>query len=164
LSASMDYCELCGKPITGRPIRSVVDGVEMILCIDCYLKLSKGGRARLAKAPPNVKAATGRLAQKRARIKEVYDLAEDYYERIRRAREDRGWSTATLAQKLRISESLLRKIESGKVKPSIDLAKRIEKLLKIKLLEPVIEEESYYGYDQDYVTLGDIVVIDDEER
>ncbi|MCE4604545.1 MAG: multiprotein bridging factor aMBF1 [Aeropyrum sp.] len=159
------YCDICGSPIQGRPYRALVDGAEMVLCLSCYMRLSRGGRAQpVREAKPRRPRGVRRP---RRLAPDMYDLVEDYPERIREAREARGWSTAVLAQKLRISETMLRKIEAGKLKPSLDLARRMEKVLGTKLLEPVVDEDVYYGdddYGRDYVTLGDIVVIDRDEE
>jgi len=161
------YCEMCGTRIAGRPYRALVDDVEMVLCVSCYLKLTKSGRAkplparqeRRREAPKRRKPATRKISL------ELYDIVEDYDERIRRAREAKGWTTAVLAQKLRISETMLKKIESGKMKPSIDLARKMEKLLRVQLLEPVeIEEEvDYTPPPPGTVTLGDVVVVRKDE-
>lgn len=97
------------------------------------------------------------------RVRGDYDIVPNYGEIVRRARESKGWSASVLAQKLRISEAMVRKIEAGKYKPPIDLARRMERVLKVKLLEPVIEEEYMGVEEEDYVTLGDIVVVRDEE-
>ncbi len=148
----------------GRPIYAEVEGAPMYLCIDCFERLYRAGRAKLASRRAVEEGSVKHVRKRARRGPEVYDLVEDYAERIREAREARGWSTSALAQRLRISESMLRKIESGKVKPSIDLARRIEKVLRVKLLEPVVDEETYYGEGgEDYVTLGDIVVVDRDE-
>ncbi len=157
------YCELCGSPTGGRPYRALVDGVEMILCASCYLKLSRTGRAVLV-SQKKPRKSLARPRRPRRLPLEAYDIVDDYYERIREAREARGWSTAVLAQKLRISESMLRKIEQGKLKPSIDLAKRMEKVLRIKLLEPLEDSEEYEYGGSTTVTLGDIVVVDSDEE
>ena len=160
-AAGTVYCDLCGGPIQGKPINVDVDGAEMLLCLPCYTRLSRSGRAR--RLPPPRKPSKPKRVQRRPLV-DLYDLVEDYYERIRSAREEKGWTTSVLAQKLRVSESLIKKIEAGKVKPSMDLARRIERVLNIKILEPVVEEEAYYGYgDEDHLTLGDIVVVDRDE-
>ena len=160
------YCEACGAPIAGRPYYALVDGVEMILCVSCYLKLTKSGRAKPLPRPRRQAGPAGQAAPRRRatarRSPAEYEIVEDYAERIREARESRGWTPAVLAQKLRISESLLRKIEQGKMKPSIDLARRMESLLRIKLLEPVEEEEEGEA-EEFYPTLGDVVVIRRDE-
>lgn len=159
------YCEMCGAPIAGRPYYAIVDGVEMILCASCYLKLSRSGRAKLVRRPQSesLQKAIERIRRVERRRVEEYEVVEDYAERIRRAREAKGWTTAALAQRLRISESLLRKIEQGKMKPSIDLARRIESILKIKILEPAEYEEEEVESEEFYPTLGDIVVVRRDE-
>lgn len=160
------YCEACGAPIAGRPYYAIVDGAEMILCASCYLRLSRSGRARLVTRhrEESLEKSLERIRRiERKRRVDEYELVEDYAERIRGAREARGWTTAALAQKLRISESLLRKIEQGKMKPSIDLARRIESVLKIKLLEPAEYEDEEVESEEFYPTLGDVVVIRRDE-
>jgi putative transcription factor len=137
----------------------------MILCASCYLRLSRSGRARLVTRhrEESLEKSLERIRRiERRRRVEEYELVEDYAERIRGAREARGWTTAALAQRLRISESLLRKIEQGKMKPSIDLARRIESVLRIKLLEPAEYEEELES-EEFYPTLGDVVVIRRDE-
>ncbi len=158
------YCEVCGSPIPGRPYRALIDGVEMILCPSCYLKLTRSGRAIPVKQRPAKTTRVPRGTRPARKVSlELYDIVEDYYERIREARESKGWSLSVLAQKLRISESMLRKIESGKMKPSIDLAKRIEKILKIQILEPTELEEEFEAPPPGTLTLGDVVVVRRDE-
>ena len=156
------YCEVCGMEIKGPAYRAEVDGVEMTLCPSCYYKLSRSGRAKLVRRRGGEKRRVAR--PRRPRI-EMYDLVSDYDARIRSAREARGWSTRVLAQKLRISEAMLKKIEAGRMRPTIDLARRIEKLLKIELLVPseVEAEEEYTGPPPTSLTLGDIVVVRRDE-
>ncbi|MMZ71147.1 hypothetical protein D1872_344050 [compost metagenome] len=49
------------------------------------------------------------------------------------------------------------------MKPSIDLARRIESILKIKILEPAEYEEEEVESEEFYPTLGDIVVVRRDE-
>jgi putative transcription factor len=159
------YCELCGMPIVGRPYYAEVDGVEMVLCASCYLKLTRSGRAKPLRRPSRPRSVS--IPQRRReRVIVEYELVDDYDERIRSGRQAKGFTLAELAQKLRISESLLRKIEQGKMKPNIDLARRIERILGVKLLVPTEEpEEPGGGGLPEYPTFGDIVVIrKDKER
>ena len=88
---------------------------------------------------------------------------EDYADRVRRARQQLGWSQAVLARKIGEKENTVKRIESGRLMPTIDLARRLEKVLKIKLLEPVVEEEFSSERANTYLTLGDIVRIRGEE-
>ncbi|MMZ71099.1 hypothetical protein D1872_343420 [compost metagenome] len=60
---------------------------------------------------------------------------------------------------------MLRRIESGKMKPSISLARKIESLLKIELLEPteLPDMEEDYRSDPGTLTLGDVVIVRKDE-
>ncbi|GAB6148393.1 multiprotein bridging factor aMBF1 [Stetteria hydrogenophila] len=166
------YCEMCGAPIAGRPYYAIVDGVEMVLCASCYLKLYRSGRAKpvTKRREESLEKSLERVRRVEARARRPsigeYEIVEDYAERVReaveRAMATRGWSRAVIAQRLRISESLLRKIEQGRVKPSIDLARRIESLLGVKLVERV-EEEEEASAEEFYPTLGDVVVVRRDE-
>ena len=117
-------------------------------------------RGNIGYLPSSLKSnRTGRTVSREV---EEYEVVEDYSVRIRRARERLGWSRKVLAEKVRVSENVIRRIEDGSLMPTIDLARRLEKVLGIKLLEPVVDE--YYEsstskrrYEE--LTLGDIAEI-----
>ncbi len=90
---------------------------------------------------------------------EGFDLVEDFGERVRKARESRGWSEAALAQRLKVSVDVIRKIESGKLKPPLQLARSLENILKVKLITSTEEEELEATGKPESITLGDIVVV-----
>ncbi len=95
---------------------------------------------------------------------ERYEVVPNYAELIRRARERLGWTHRILAEKVRESERTIKRIEAGELVPTIDLARRLERVLGIKLLEPVVEEadEALASGGQRkrfYLTLGDIAEI-----
>ncbi len=154
----VETCEMCGMPIKGKPYKAIVDGAEMILCQRCYNKLIKSGRAT-----PVYERKVVQVKKKVERFEGQLELQEGFGEIIKKGRESRGWTQQTLAQKLRISESMLKKIEQEKMKPSINLAKKIEQLLKVRILQPVEYEEMEEGSFHDKVTFGDVVVIRRDE-
>jgi putative transcription factor len=93
-------------------------------------------------------------------VSEKLELVDDFAERIRRAREALGWDQKTLALKLKVSENIVKRLESGKLRPPIDLAKKIEEILNIKILVPAVDEMvSSRGKVEKYVTFGEIVSI-----
>ncbi|MET1101990.1 MAG: multiprotein bridging factor aMBF1 [Pyrodictiaceae archaeon] len=192
------YCELCGAPIQGQAYRIVVDGVEMIVCYNCYRRYLERIRSLPKPAPspktealyrtPSTKSpsstpsrgaaragptSTHRLVEhkrilsqpKRRGVSErqamAYEVVSDYAERVRKARERLGWSQKMLAERVRESENVIRRIELGKLKPTIDLARRLERVLGIKLLEPVVEEPETSDRERGgfHLTLGDIAEI-----
>ncbi len=62
-------------------------------------------------------------------------LVEGFGQAIKRARDQRQWHQRELAQKLNEKESIISKIETGKFEPDAKLARKLEKLLGIKLIE-----------------------------
>ncbi len=167
------YCELCGRLVTDeRMLKTVVvEGAVLHVCIYCYRRLAKQGKimeekplARKYVSKSRVKSVQktvgGRTMVRKSRIPyEEYEIVPDYAKRIREARMRMGWSTKVLADKVREKENVIKRIESGKLMPSIELARRLERILHIKLLEPVVEETTYTGSKggEDYFTIGDLI-------
>ncbi len=103
---------------------------------------------------------------RRSSIDEKLELVEDYAERIRKAREKLGWSQRVLAEKVKVSENVIKRIESGRLRPTIDLARRLEEVLGIKLLVPSVDQELTEAGStkvKTYVTLGEILSVRNEE-
>jgi putative transcription factor len=98
---------------------------------------------------------------------ERYEVVEDYAEKVRAARQRLGMTQRELALKVRVSENVIKRIEAGTLVPTIDLARRLERVLGVKLLEPVVDEEyatpstgrSRGKREEFYLTLGDIAEI-----
>lgn len=132
-------CEMCGKSIATR--RHDVSGTVMNLGVCC----SKYGTPLDTPAPAGSKAAVTQNLERRASrmtSRDVYqqptlDLVEDFGRRIRTAREKKGWTHAQLGDKVSARVPELHKIEAGGLRPSDDLAKRMERELGITLLEKV---------------------------
>ncbi len=70
----------------------------------------------------------------------VEEIVEEYAIKIKQAREKKGLNQEEFARFLGERESILQKIESGKQKPTIELAKKLEKQLGIQLIERIEEE------------------------
>lgn len=87
------------------------------------------------------------------------EVTEDYDRIIRESRERLRMDTTELAKRLKVSENVVKRFEAGRLKPTIDQARQLEKVLGVKLLVPTevgegVEEE----IDTD-VTLGDVANI-----
>ena len=175
---------MCGAPIEGRAYTIYVDGVEMIVCERCYRKYMARAkkastdtplRLRLAQPKPRrameVQPSTrqrptspAKASKPRPRrrstglgLVERYEVVEDYAERVRKARERLGLSQKDLAQRVKVGENVIRRIESGTLVPPVDLAMRLERVLGVKLLEPVVEEEEEpIESGEFHLTLGDV--------
>lgn len=89
---------------------------------------------------------------------EEVEVVEDYAERIRDARGSQGWTQQFLARKLNERESFIKNIEAGRMAPPVAIAKRLEKLLDIRLLEKPSQEEIQPKIERGSdLTLGDVV-------
>lgn len=172
------YCELCGREVSETLCKTItIEGAVLRVCPTCYSRLVKNKGSSLVSQQKTTLYHTRQdnsreLGRKwsRARIpkrilEEEFDVVPDYSKRIREARQRLGWSTRVLAEKVREKESVIKRIESGKLKPSIDLARRLEKVLHIKLLEPIVEEKTTSTTidKEDYFTIGDLIKINNEE-
>lgn len=64
---------------------------------------------------------------------DVHNLSLNYGEKIRDARNSKGYTRKELANKMNIKESNLRNIESEKTQPVIELQDKLENILNIDL-------------------------------
>ncbi|MEM0021345.1 MAG: multiprotein bridging factor aMBF1 [Fervidicoccaceae archaeon] len=161
------YCELCGSPIVGKSYKVSVEGVSLTVCEKCYRKQSAKAKEKAMpvenRAQHALKETSSRNVKQKAKKEIELEVVDDYSTRIKEARERMGLSLLVLSQKVMEKETVLKRVEQGRLRPSIDLARRLEKALGIKLLEPVVDEGSSKMSaeieDETEVTLGDIVNI-----
>ena len=140
-------CEVCGHKIHGNPLTAEIEGARLTVCIEC----SKHGRiltreeTKPKAATPNQKAVpiTAVPARKKpeAKVEITQEVVEGYPLKIRQARERLGLSHEDLGKKINEKESVLRKLETGKMEPNDMLVTKLEHALKIKLLTPISQEE-----------------------
>ncbi|MHA1734259.1 MAG: multiprotein bridging factor aMBF1 [Promethearchaeota archaeon] len=169
------YCELCGGEIWGRSHRVRVEGVEMVVCSSCSGLGERVTPARSYRRQPNRPAqrrsgdSVFRRAERRQGPRPVkYDetnleLMDGYGALLRRIRNKQKMTQKELADKLKIKESLVKKLELEQVKPPIRLAQRIERTFQVKMLKEVDEDEDALPEREKprkigAPTLGDMVV------
>lgn len=144
----MGRCELCGKE--APLITSIVEGTQMSVCQDCgkFGKVIQKPVARFAKQP----------FAKEPEYTEV--VVSDYAQRIRQAREKSGMTQKEFAMMLNEKESIIHKIENSQFVPPISMARKLEKLLKITLIEIEEEEKAEAATKSSGpLTIGDILNI-----
>lgn len=148
-------CELCGTSIRGKAYKALIDRAEMIVCSRCVRKASSIIEIVDTNVPPSSTRST--FVKRRVRREIVEDIVEDYFERIKEARENLGLTREVLATMVGEKVSTIRRLEEGTLQPSLNLAKKLEKVLKIKLIEKYEEEYTPHEPSRSYeVTLGDI--------
>nr|WP_241432448.1 multiprotein bridging factor aMBF1 [Natrinema gari] len=106
-------------------------------------------------------ASSGGSSQRRSDMFDDMDeLATDYDDRVRNAREDAGLSQSDLANELNEKASLIRKIERGETLPSDKVQSELEDFLEISLsAQGSSGEDSEWsgGSSTGSYTLGDVV-------
>ncbi|WP_435096798.1 multiprotein bridging factor aMBF1 [Halarchaeum sp. P4] len=170
----MVQCEMCGAE-TSTPKTIKVEGAELDVCDDCtdfgtevrteestsststkYSTSSSSGQSSGTSASGG--SSSGSKRRRRDMFDEMQELASDYDERIRNAREQMGLSQEELAGEMNEKASLVRKLERGDILPSDDVRKKIEKKLGVSLLEATDGDEEWEsGSSEGGLTLGDMV-------
>ncbi len=121
-------CEICGKPIYGKPITIEVDGAYLKVCDEC----AKYGKVVNLKNRPGAKEGNvNRVLRKQE--EEEYELIDGYGRIIKEMREKMNLTQEQLGRKIGIKPSLLAKIEQEKIMPDYQTLKKIEFSLKVKL-------------------------------
>jgi len=141
-------CELCGKQ-TNRLFDVIIDGVHMSVCGDC-LKYGKeiprqsqpkAGNFRVqppntTKAPPLPHPARFDKPREESSL-DSEEPIEDYGKIIKKRREEMGLSQEQLAAKLQEKKNIVAKIEREEIKPDRQIARKIEKIMGIKVMERI---------------------------
>ncbi len=150
-------CDMCGAD-TGL-VLAEIEGAKLNVCKNCASYGKILGRVRRP-LPPAAKKRMIPISPRKKPAEPEWVLVKNYAERIRNKRESLGLKQKQMAQKIAEKESLLHKIETGSFKPGIDLARKIERILQITLLEKV---ESYDAQlpkaKGSALTLGDIIAV-----
>lgn len=103
-------------------------------------------------------SSSGGSSRRRDMFDNMDEVATDYDERIRAAREDAGMSREDLAAKLNEKASLIGKLERGDMLPTDDVQTKLEKELDISLTEGVdTDDAEWSGESSGSMTLGDVV-------
>jgi len=169
-------CEVCGKRIYGGGRNIIIDGAKLIVCSEC---------ARSSTPVPQtyevqetvVKRALAPKANKVRRnptlsrnipptISEDVEVVKNYGGLVRHAREKMGLTHDELSRKIGAKVSVLQKVETSKMVPDQDTAKKLEHALKIKLLQPILKVpvEDKFKKPPTELTLGDMVFVQDDKK
>lgn len=175
----MVQCEMCGAE-TPSPNTVKVEGAELDVCGDCAdfgtevrtqetsttstkystsSSSSSGGGTATNSTGGSRSGGSGGRRPGSDIYDDVEELAADYDDRIRHAREGAGLSQEDLAKRLNEKASLIRKLERGEMLPSDDIQTKLERSLDVSLTESVSDEDDEWTSDSSTgeFTLGDVV-------
>ncbi len=144
-------CEMCGSN-AGRLLKADIEGSVMNVCSSC----ARFGK--LIKAPPVYEK---RIERKREPDKKPVEIiVANFSSLIKNKRERLGLKQEQLAKKLAERESIIQKLETGQFVPGVELARKIEKILRLRLIEEYKADmaEQPKAMKGSAMTLGDFVV------
>jgi putative transcription factor len=153
-----------------------VEGAELELCSSCtdfgtevrdestssgggkYSTSSSTGKSSSSSGSSGSGGSSGGSSRPRDMFDDMDEIATDYDERIREARESRGLSQEELADQLNEKASLIRKLERGDTLPTDDVQRKLERGLDISLVEGQSSDDADWETDDaGTMTLGDVV-------
>ncbi|WP_340674297.1 multiprotein bridging factor aMBF1 [Natrinema marinum] len=177
----MVQCEMCGAE-TSSPKTIKVEGAKLDVCSNCTdfgtevkqtsssstsTKYSTGSSSSSSSGSQSSgsgggTSSSGGSSQRRRSdmFDDMEELATDYDDRVRNARESKGLSQSDLANELNEKASLIRKIERGDTLPSDRVQSKLENFLEIDLsAEGSSGDDSEWsgGSSTGSYTLGDVV-------
>ncbi|WP_380676832.1 multiprotein bridging factor aMBF1 [Salinigranum sp. GCM10025319] len=174
----MPQCEMCGASKSSLTTVKV-EGAELELCDECkdfgtevrtessssssskYSTSSSSGKSSSSSSSSSASSSSSSSTRRRRDMFDTMDeIATDYDQRVREARESRGQSQQELAGDLNEKTSLIRKIERGDVLPSDEVRKKLERELGISLVEGQgsdDDESEWSSGSSTTTTLGDVV-------
>ncbi len=139
----MANCELCGR--NGNLVKAIIEGSLLNLCENC----AKFGKVILVKKEE--------IKQIKKPTTEILNLVNSNYPKIiKDAREKLNMKQEDLAKKLDEKVSVIHKLETGHLQPTISLAKKLEKTLNIALIEVYQETYDHLNLKDSTLTIGDL--------
>ena len=167
-------CEICGNKVIGKPSRVVIEGSKLVACSKCSEFSEKSWESefqrsqitRTIKPSSMFKDSRRNLSKSPSKNLEDYEITENFSESLQKGRTKMRISQEELAKLLKEKLSVIQKIESGKIAPSLKLSREIEHLLKIKLLtteKPNIDYDPNKELSSD-LTIGDVFQYKKKEK
>jgi putative transcription factor len=158
-------CELCGTTVAGPGKKVRIEGADLQVCMACArygteVQEPRPGPRRYGPSAPAARPGAQPVRHRRDLFDQlVGELVDDYGERIRAARVEKGMTTKDLALATKEKELLIKKIEKGEFVPEDAVRTKIEKTLGIRLLD--VPEESIVRERKEQqrisTTLGDVL-------
>lgn len=155
-------CDLCGTK-REEVFRAVIEGTELNVCSECARYGRVVGKRAIAAEPGKPLGLNERgrpLVPASAPKKEaLMVIVPDFADRVKNKRESLGLKQKEFAKLISEKESLVHNVETGSFEPSIELARKLERFLRIKLVEEY-EEEHTVGMPRTKdgeLTIGDLL-------
>ena len=168
---TVETCEMCSSEVH-NPVTIKVEGALLNVCANCTSfgnivekPRAAGVRSFQTSKPSKPMGKSGIRSTSRVKFKpksntEEKELTSDFATIIRSARMKQKITHDQLASKTGLSIPFIKSMEAGKMRPTDNAAKKLERELNVKLLvTPDLELEYSAKSRSKATTLGDIAVI-----
>ena len=146
---------MCGKK-DDNLLKAIIENVELNVCKDC----SRFGKVIGPVKKPEVREKPRFYQAPIVKEEKSEILVENFHEIIKKKRESLGMSQKDFALKLSEKESTIHKLETGSFEPNLNLARKLEKILGVKIVEEYKENfERQKQTKEEGFTLGDFIKI-----
>lgn len=150
----MAICEMCG--VEARLYDVIVEGSMLSVCERCR------GYGTAIDIEPKKESSLlrKRKVQRKIFIEEPVDFVIESAGRVvKESREKRGLTQVQLAGMAGVKESVVHKIETSLMKPDLATAKKLERILDVKIIEDYKDPENkvQFNLDDENVTIGDLI-------
>lgn len=149
-------CEMCGEEKL-HLYKAIVEESILSVCDRC----KKFGEV-LSIEKPKIEEPKQEKQKPKPKLEEEKQeiIVDDYSWKVRKAREEKGMTQEELAKALAEKESVIHKIESNQMVPSLQLAKKLEQFLRIDLIEefdPNKAPVKELDFKDEAITIGDLI-------
>ncbi|MBI2669169.1 TIGR00270 family protein [Candidatus Woesearchaeota archaeon] len=147
----MTVCELCGKAT--ELFVAEIENVDLNVCSGCakYGKIKR----RLSHEPVYTRP---KIVQEKPEFK----IIDNFSQLLRQARERSDLTQEDFARFLQVKENVVSKWEQGSLRPDVETAERIGKILRINMVEKEEKISATTALEKkkgDELTLGDFVKV-----
>ncbi|MEM1684541.1 MAG: helix-turn-helix domain-containing protein [Nanopusillaceae archaeon] len=142
-------CEICGTRKASKKVS--LEGTIINVCENCF----KGLKIKSEIIKYDKSAYNSKKIEIDFSIEEEF-VDDDFYKKLKKYREEKNLKQKDMAKLLGIKEGFYKSLEEGKIKPSIELAKKIEKIIGEKIIKKEkIEKED--KKDKFNIRVADII-------
>jgi len=158
-------CEVCGKQTQMLRVVSI-EGSELNACPECArFGVERSPKPKRTTAAPVHVSEALEKREKRTHTIDVFqeaaeELAPDFSQRIRKARERLAWTPEDLGKKINEKKSVILKLEAGQMRPDDTLIRKVERALGIKLKERPTQMTAPRSSGPRGLTLGDFIKVE----
>ncbi len=143
-------CDMCGKDSELFQVK--IEETIMNVCKNC----ARFGTIIRKKQLQRIELSKRHIQEEKEEPVEV--IVPNYSTLVKQARESRGLTQEDAAKLLSLKTSMLNNIERSRLKPNTELARKLEKFFKIRLVEEYNEEKSLPNNTKsEGFTLGDFI-------